>query len=79
MLKKEVVNAVKKRKFHIYQVSTVEEGIEILSGVPAGVPDENCEYPVDTVFGKVQAKLKGYLERSFKLKKQFEAQNETND
>ena len=79
MLKKEVVDAVKKRKFHIYQVSTVEEGIEILSGVPAGVPDENCEYPVDTVFGKVQAKLKGYLERSFKLKKQFEAQNETND
>jgi len=79
MLKKEVVDAVKKSKFHIYQVSTVEEGIEILTGVPAGVPDENCEYPVDTVFGKVQAKLKGYLERSFELKKQFEAQNETND
>ncbi len=79
MLKKEIIDAVKKRKFHIYQVSTVEEGIEILTGVPAGVPDENCEYPVDTVFGKVQAKLKGYLERSFELKKQFEAQNETND
>ncbi len=79
MLKKEIIDAVKKRKFHIYQVSTVEEGIEILTGVPAGVPDENCEYPVDTVFGKVQAKLKGYLERSFELKKQFEAQNETNE
>ncbi len=79
MLKKEVIDAVKKRKFHIYQVSTIEEGIEILTGVQAGVPDENCEYSVDTVYGKVQAKLKGYLERSYELKKQFEAQNETND
>lgn len=79
MLKKDVIDAVKKKEFHIYQVSTVEEGIEILTGVPAGVPDENNEYPVDTVYGKVQAKLKGYLERSYKLKKEFEAQNETND
>ena len=79
MLKKEVIDAVKKRNFHIYQVSTIEEGIEILTGIPAGVPDENGEYPADTVYGKVQAKLKGYLERSFELKKQFEAQNENND
>jgi predicted ATP-dependent protease len=77
MLKKEVIDAVKKRKFHIYQVSTVEEGIEILTGVPAGTRDENDEYPVDTVYGKVQTKLKRYLERSYELKKQFEAQNET--
>ncbi|MBU1161676.1 MAG: AAA family ATPase, partial [Proteobacteria bacterium] len=53
MLKKEIVDAVRKSKFHIYQVSTIEEGIEILTGVPAGVSDENCEYPVDTVYGKV--------------------------
>jgi lon-related putative ATP-dependent protease len=79
MLKKEVIDAVKKKEFNIYQVSTVVEGIEILTGVPAGVPDENNEYPADTVYGKVQAKLKGYLERSYKLKKEFEAQNETND
>jgi predicted ATP-dependent protease len=79
MLKKEIIDAVKKRKFHIYQVATVEEGIEILTGVPAGAPDENCEYPVDAVFGKVEAKLKGYLERSFELKKQFETPDETND
>jgi hypothetical protein len=50
-----------------------------LTDVPAGVPDENCEYPVDTVYGKVQAKLKGYLERSYELKKQFEAENGNND
>ena len=79
MLKREVIDAVKKGQFHIYQVSTVEQGIEILTGIPAGTPDENGDYPVDTVFGKVQAKLKRYLERSFELKKQFESQNETGE
>jgi len=76
MLKKEVVDAVKKRKFHIYQVATVEEGIEILTGVKAGTPDDEGDYPLKTVFGRVQAKLKGYLQRSFQLKKEFE--NEDN-
>ena len=79
MLKKEVIDAVLKGNFHIYQVSTVEEGIEILTGVPAGKPDENGDYPDGTIFGKVQAKLKHYLERSFELKKQFESQNGTDE
>ncbi len=35
-LKKEVVEAVEKGKFHIYPVSTIDEGIEILTGKPAG-------------------------------------------
>ncbi len=72
MLKKEVVDAVKKRKFHIYQVATIEEGIEILTGITAGVSDDEGNYPPKTVFGRVQAKLKRYLKRSFQLKKEFE-------
>ena len=35
----EIVEAVKNKKFHIYAVSTIEEGIEILTGVPAGKKD----------------------------------------
>ena len=38
-LDKEIVEAVKNGKFHIYSVSTIEEGIEILTGVPAGKKD----------------------------------------
>ena len=71
MLKKEVIDAVKKKKFHIYQVSTVEEGIEILTGVPAGKKDKEGNYAEGTVFGKVQEKLKKYLERSLKMKKEL--------
>jgi len=77
MLKKEVIDAVKQGQFHIYQVSTIEEGIEILTGVPAGMPDEEGIYPEETVYGRVQEKLKRYLEQSFKLKKQFETEDVT--
>jgi len=77
MLKKDVIDAVKKGKFHIYQVSTIEEGIEILTDVPAGTPDKEGYFPGGTVYGKVQEKLKRYLEQSFKLKKQFEDEDET--
>jgi predicted ATP-dependent protease len=75
MLKREVVDAVKKGLFHVYRVSTIEQGIEILTGVPAGVPDPEGNFPEGSVFGKVQEKLKRYLEQSFKLKEQLEAEN----
>ena len=69
MLRKEVIDAVKKRKFHVYQVSTVEEGIEILTGVPAGKADKDGNYPEGTVSGAVQKKLAHYFKKSQQLKK----------
>ena len=77
MLKKDVVDAVKNGEFHIYQVSTVEEGIEILTGVAAGTSDEDGNFPEGTVYRKVQEKLKRYLERSLKLKKEFGDEGDT--
>jgi predicted ATP-dependent protease len=72
MLSKEVVDAVKRREFHVYQVSTVEEGIEILTGVPAGKADKDGKYPKRTVYGAVQKKLRQYFKRSLQLKKEIE-------
>lgn len=57
MLPKFIINKVKEKKFHIYPIARVEEGIEILTGFPAGVPDNNGNYPENTVFGKVQKRL----------------------
>jgi lon-related putative ATP-dependent protease len=71
MIKKEVLDAVRQKKFHIYQVGTVEEGIEILTGVPAGKPDKDGNYPQGSVYGAVQRKLKRYLENFQKIKKTF--------
>jgi lon-related putative ATP-dependent protease len=71
MVKREVIQAVKQKKFHIYPVATVEQGIEILTGVPAGKPDKDGNYPQESVYGAVQRKLKRYLESFQKIKKEF--------
>jgi predicted ATP-dependent protease len=69
MLKEEVVSAVQAGQFHVYQVGNVTEGIQILTGVPAGDPDAEGVYPPDTVYGRIQNKLNIFIERSQKLKR----------
>jgi ATP-dependent Lon protease len=58
MLEKEVVAAVREGKFHVWAVSTVEEGIEILTGLPAGERGAAGSYPPDSVFGRADARLR---------------------
>ena len=65
-LSDEVVDAVKNKKFHIYAVSTIEEGIEILTGVPAGKKDKNGNFPAGTINYLVYEKLKKYAKISSK-------------
>lgn len=60
MLKKEIVDAVKKGRFHIWQVSHVDEGIEILTGVPAGEQAPDGTFPEDSINGRVQARLDAF-------------------
>lgn len=62
MLKREVVDAVAEGKFHIWSVKTVDEGIEILTGVPAGKPDKQGNYPADTINGRAQRRLREIAE-----------------
>lgn len=61
-LSDEVIEAVKDGKFHIYAVSTIDEGIEILTGVPAGKKNANGKYPAGTINYLVYEKLKKYYE-----------------
>ena len=62
VLKDDVVEAVKNGMFHIYSISTIDEGIELLLGTEAGIMDENGDYPPESVHGKVMAKLKKFNE-----------------
>ena len=62
----EIVNAVKNEKFHIYAVSTIEEGIEILTDVPAGKKDKNGKFPAGSINYLVYEKLKKYANISSK-------------
>lgn len=58
----EVVEAVRDGKFHIYPVAGIQEGIEILTGVPAGEADDSGQYPAESVYGRVARKLYEYNE-----------------
>ena len=61
-LSDEIIEAVKNKSFHIYSVSTIEEGIEVLTGVPAGKKDSTGHFPAGTVNYLVYEKLKKYAE-----------------
>jgi predicted ATP-dependent protease len=76
MLKDEVVEAVKTGKFHIYSATTIDEGIEVLTGVPAGKRNEDGTYPegsvnylVDKNLKDMAEKLKGFYEEGKKEEK----------
>lgn len=58
MLDKEVVEAVKQGKFHIWPVATIEEGIEILTGIEAGTLQEDGAYPEGTLYRMVDDRLR---------------------
>lgn len=61
-LNQEVVDSVKAGKFHIYAISTIDEGIELLTGVPAGKRDSNGKFPAGSINYLAYEKLKKYAE-----------------
>ena len=63
MLKEEVVEAVRAGKFHIYPVKTIDEGIEILTGVKAGARRPEGTFEEGTVNHRVDKRLKAMAEK----------------
>jgi len=63
MLKEEVVEAVREGKFHIYAVKTIDEGIEILTGMKAGSRRSDGTFEENSVSQKVDEKLKAMAEK----------------
>lgn len=63
MLADEVVDAVVAGDFHVWAVRTIDEGIELLTGHPAGEREEDGSYPEGSVHRLVEDRLRGYAER----------------
>lgn len=57
MLRQDVVDAVAAGQFHVYAVETIDQGIEQLTGVPAGEQDADGAYPDGSINGLVKARL----------------------
>jgi len=63
MLRKDVVEAIKEGKFHIYPVETIDQGIEILTGVKAGKIKSDGTFEKDTVNYLVDKKLAEFAKK----------------
>jgi lon-related putative ATP-dependent protease len=63
MLREDVVEAVAAKKFSIWAVSAINEGIEILTGVPAGERGPDGKFPKDSVNYRVEQRLREFGER----------------
>jgi lon-related putative ATP-dependent protease len=62
-LSQEVLEAVKAGQFHIWAVSTIEEGIEVLTGVPAGQRGPDGRYTAGSVFDRVDRRITGFAQK----------------
>ena len=67
MLKPEVVDAVRDGRFHVYAVSSVEQGIELLTGVPAGRLHKDGSYAPGTLFRRVTDTLEAMTKRAIEV------------
>ena len=75
VLKDEVIEAVRAGQFRIYAVSTVDEGMEVLTGVPAGNPRKNGTYPEGTVHYLVEKRLHDMAQKARKFSKELDREN----
>jgi predicted ATP-dependent protease len=66
MLREDVVEACRKGDFAIFGVETVDQGLEILTGVPAGAPDQDGVYPEGTINRLVADRLETFAENARK-------------
>lgn len=63
VLRPDVIQAIADGKFHIYSVDSVTQGIEVLSGLPAGERDTSGRFPAASVFGRVERRIIEIAER----------------
>ena len=63
-LSDEIIESVKNGDFHIYAINTIDEGIELLTGVPAGKKNKDGTFPAGSINYLVYEKLKSYAEKS---------------
>jgi lon-related putative ATP-dependent protease len=73
MLREDVIEAVEDGKFHVYPIETIDQGMGILTGMPAGEPDEAGNYPEGTVNHRIQSRLEEMADKRLALSKEDEA------
>jgi lon-related putative ATP-dependent protease len=63
MLRQEIIDAASDGRFHVYAITTIDEGIELLTGLPAGNVGPDGAYPPGSFHGRVAVALREFAER----------------
>jgi lon-related putative ATP-dependent protease len=72
MLRSDVIEAVKNKTFHIWAVSHIEDGIRILTGIPAGQQHKDGSFTEGSIFARVQARISEFVKNARNFRRQFE-------
>ena len=67
MLRQDVVTAATEEHFRIFPIETVDQGLALLTGVPAGEPGENGNYPAGTINHRIAARLDAFAAKAVEL------------
>jgi lon-related putative ATP-dependent protease len=79
MLRRDIVEAVEKDQFQIYAVDSIEQGMELLTGIPAGELDDEGNYPEDSINQRVITRLESLTEKQQAFKEPSEEALESED
>jgi predicted ATP-dependent protease len=67
MLRHDVVQAVAEKQFHVFAVRTIEEGLEILTGKPAGKSTKTGHFTPGSIFARADARLREFTKGQKKM------------
>lgn len=67
MLRADVIEAVQQGRFHIFSVESIDEGMELLTGMKMGEPDKDGNYPEESINGKVTRQLNNLADKRMKF------------
>jgi predicted ATP-dependent protease len=67
MLRQDVVAAAAEERFRVFPIETVDQGLSLLTGVPAGEPDADGNYPAETLNHRIAARLDAFAAKAAEL------------
>ena len=67
MLRRDVVTAAAEERFRIFPIETVDQGLSLLTGLPAGEPDADGNYPTGTLNHRIAARLDSFAAKAAEL------------
>jgi predicted ATP-dependent protease len=67
MLRQDVVAAAAKESFRIFPIETVDQGLSLLTGLPAGEPDAEGNYPAGTLNHRIAGRLDAFTAKATEL------------